>query len=386
MIRVILLLAFLIIGLIAGPNLIGEKGYVLIALKNTTIEMSVISLGIMLFFAVVGFLIIEWAIKRMVAVVTGSKHWLGSWGERRRQRQFNVGMHALAEGDLLVARKALTKVSSADFEGLNLLAAADVEAKLGNETQAIGYWQQASEIPGSRLAAKLNMARHEISQGRGAEALSIIETLNAKQKQKPNVIEVWAGALAASEQWHELHSKLDGWKKALGDRYEHWLGLAAQADFAEIAQKDGANELMSEWQKLSRGQKKNISEQKAFIEQLLRQDMHAEAQKHLIAAQKSGPHTDLLPLFKQLVLDNPLPSIKVLEKWLKKDRENVLLYSTLAHVAFHSGDVILAEKAVNSALERGQQQEDILLLAEIKAGQENPEEALALYKQGFSAS
>lgn len=385
MIRVILLLAFLIIGLIAGPNLVGEKGYVLIALKNTTIEMSVISLGIMLFFAVVGFLIIEWAIKRTLAVVTGSKHWLGSWGERRRQKQFNIGMHALAEGDLLVARKALTKVSSADFEGLNLLAAADVEAKLGNETQALGYWQQASEIPGSSLAAKLSMARHEISQGRGAEALSIIDTLSAKQKQKPNVIEVWAGALAASEQWHELHTKLDSWKKALGDRYEYWLSLAAQADFAEIAQKDGANELMSEWQKLSRGQKKNIAEQKAFIEQLLAQNMHEEAQNQLIAAQKSGPHTELLPLFKQLVLDKPLPSIKVLEKWLKKDRENVLLYSTLAHVAFHSGDVILAEKAVKSALEYGKQQDDILLLAEIKAGQENPEEALALYKQGLNA-
>jgi len=49
MIRVILLLIFLVVGLIVGPNLVGEKGYVLIALKNTTIEMSVISLGIMVF-------------------------------------------------------------------------------------------------------------------------------------------------------------------------------------------------------------------------------------------------------------------------------------------------------------------------------------------------
>jgi HemY protein len=385
MIRVILLLAFLIIGLIAGPSLIGEKGYVLIALKNTTIEMSVISLAIILFFAVVGFLVLEWAVKRTFAIVNGSKHWLGSWGERHRQKQFHIGMHALAEGDLLVARRALMKVSSADFEGLNLLAAADVEAKLGNETQALSYWQQAIEIPGSNLAAKLNMTRYEISQGRGAEALSIIETLSAKQKQKPNVIEVWASALAAARQWHELHSKLDTWRKALGERYEHWLGLAAQAEYSEIAEKDGTNELISEWHKRSRKQKKNITEQKAFIEQLLHQNMHEEAQKHLITAQKSGPHTELLPLFKQLVLDKPLPSIKILEKWIKKEPENGLLYSTLGHVALHSGDLILAEKAINSALEHGQQQEDILLLAQIKAEQENPKEALALYKQGLSA-
>ncbi|MET1219257.1 MAG: heme biosynthesis HemY N-terminal domain-containing protein [Glaciecola sp.] len=384
MIRIILLLAFLLIGLIVGPNLVGEKGYVLIALKDTTIEMSVISLGIMVFFAVIGFLILEWAIKRVIAIITGSKHWLGSWGERRRQKQFTIGMQAMAEGDLLRAQKALTKVKNADFDGLNLLASADIEAKLGNETKALAYWDQAAHVPGSALAAKLNMARHAITQGRGDEAVNIIERLTVQDKQKPHVIEIWAGALAASGQWHELHKRLDHWKKALGDRYEHWLGMAAQGDFAEIAQKDGANELMSEWQKLSRSQKKNVAEQKAFILQLFEQNMHEEAQKHLIAAQKSGPHLDLLPLFKQLVLDQPIASVKILEKWIKKDQSNPQLYSALAHVAFHSGDVELAEKALNSALEHGQCQDDILLLAEIKAGQEQAEEALKLYKQGVN--
>ena len=387
MIRIILLLLFLVVGLIAGPNLVGEKGYVLIALKNTTIEMSVISLGIMVFVAVIGFLVLEWAVKRTVGAITGSRHWLGGWGERRRQRFFTSGMQALAEGDLGVAQKFLGKTAKADFDGINLLALADVEAKQGHAAKALQYWEQASAIKGSELAAKLNMARFEIGQNNGEQALVIIDSLSIQQKQKPNVIEIWAGALAAAGEWHTLRERLEsGWKKPLGERYNHWAELASQADFAAIANKDGANELMQEWQKLPRGYKKDIPHQKAYIEQLIDQGMHQEAEKALVSAQKSGPQTALLPLFKSLQLPKPTAAIKLLEKWIKKDNQNAVLYSTLAHVAFHSGDEILAEKALNQALEIANHQEDILLLAEIKAQQANSDEALALYKQGLSAS
>ena len=387
MIRVLLLLVFLVAGLMIGPNLVGEKGYVLIALKHTTIEMSVISLGIMVFIAVIGFLVLEWAVKRIIGAISGSHHWLGSWGERRRQRFYTSGMQALAEGDLNQAQKWLSKTTKADFDGINLLALADVEAKQGHQVKAMQYWEQAAAIKGSELAAKLNMARFEISQNNGKQALSIIDSLSIQQKQKPNVIETWASALAAAGEWHALRERLEsGWKKPLGQRYPYWAELASRADFAEIANRDGANELMQEWQKLPRGYKKEIPHQKAYIEQLIAQGMHQEAEKALVTAQKSGPEITLLPLFKLLQLPKPTAAIKLLEKWIKKDNQNAVLYSTLAHVAFHSGNAILAEKALNQALELDNHQEDILLLAEIKAQQANSDEALALYKQGLSAN
>lgn len=387
MIRVILLLIFLVAGLIAGPHFVGEKGYVLIALKNTTIEMSVISLGIMVFVSVIGFLILEWTLKRIVGAVTGSHNWLGGWGERRRQRLYITGMQALAEGDLSTAQKLLTKTIKADFDGVNLLALADVEAKQGHAERALQYWEQASAIKGCELAAKLNMARFEINQKNGEQALTVINSLSIQQKQKPNVIVVWAGALAAAGEWHTLRERLEnGWKKSLGTHYEYWAELASREDFAAIANKEGANELIQEWQKLPRGVKKDIPHQKAYIEQLIDQGMHQEAEKVLVTAQKSGPQTALLPLFKSLQLPKPTDSIKLLEKWIKKDNQNAVLYSTLAHVAYHAGNQILAEKALNQALEIANHPEDILLLAEIKSQQANSEEALALYKKGISTS
>ena len=386
MIRVILLFVILVVGLITGPNLVGEKGYVLIALKNTTIEMSVISLGVMVFFAVIGFLVIEWLIKRIVGMLTGSRNWLGSWGSRRRQSFFNKGMQALAEGDFVPARKALLKIRNAEFNGLNLLALADVEAKLGNTQAALGYWDEAALNENSALAAQLTKARFLISQNDSKAALAIIENLTIAQKTKANVIEVWAEGLAAADKWHELRERLTGWKKALGGRYQHWQDLAAEGDFALIASNEGGNELIQEWQKLPRAQRKSHVQQKAYIEQLIAQDMHSEAEKALVEAQKSGPHTQLLPLFKKLHLAEPKASTKLLQKWLKRDSDNVLLHSTLAHLAYHAGNDELAQSEAEAAIAIEERQEDVILLAEIKARQAHPDEALALYQQGYKAS
>ena len=105
---------------------------------------------------------------------------------------------------------------------------ADVEAKQGHQVKAMQYWEQAAAIKGSELAAKLNMARFEITQNNGKKALTIIDSLSIQQKQKPNVIETWASALAAAGEWHSLRERLEsGWKKPLSQRYHYWAESVA---------------------------------------------------------------------------------------------------------------------------------------------------------------
>ena len=179
---------------------------------------------------------------------------------------------------------------------------------------------------------------------------------------------------------------MSSWKKALGNRYQHWQDLAAQGDFALIACNEGGNELIQEWQKLPRAQRKSPVQQKAYIEQLIAQDMHSEAEKALVEAQKSGPETQLMPLFKKLHLAEPKAATKMLQKWLKKDSDSVMLHSALAHLAHHAGNDELAQSEAEAAIAIEKRQEDVILLAEIKARQAHPDEALALYQQSFKAS
>lgn len=383
MLRLALLAIVLVLGLFVGPELAGNKGYVLIALEDTTIELTIISLVIMLFFALLAFLIIEWCLRRLIGFIAGSRDWLGTWGERNRQKAFTLGLQAHAAMNYSEARKQLNKIRQADFAGLNLLALADAEEHLGNHDVARELWQQTLSIPGAKLSASLHLARQALKQRQPAQAIAIIDALDSGYRQQKQFIELYARALADSEQWELLHEKLQTWKKVLGDRYAYWSHLAAEGGFAMLAGEQKGSELMAAWGARSKEEQQDETNQHAYISQLINLKMHQEAEKALVQAMKSGPKLSLLPLFKDLRLGQPKLSFDLLNKLVKKDPENARLHSTLGHLAFYNGDEELAERAIARAIELAHQHEDILLLADIKARQENQSEALALYKQAM---
>jgi HemY protein len=105
----------------------------------------------------------------------------------------------------------------------------------------------------------------------------------------------------------------------------------------------------------------------------------------LVEYQTTVPHPLLIPLFKQIKLPNPALAIKKLEGWLKQDDLNVSLLSALGHIAFNSNDKVLAEKALSKAIKLGNRQEDLMLMATIKESQNNPIQALHLYKQSMAS-
>lgn len=386
MIRLLLLLAIVLAGLVLGPLLVGQKGYVLIALNQWTIEMSLISLGLIVLGAILAFLLLEWLVKRVLTLVTGSRDWLGGFSERRRQKAFTRGLVALEEANYQEAEKQLSKVDSAAFSGLDLLASAQAAAKRKQWDKARDLWLKASEYPASELAAKLHLVKLEIQHQQADKALSLLEGLSEKHQQHPRVAQLWAKALAQQGRWQELQDKLRGWKKTLGlEKYDFWMRQAAQGVFAEIASKEGANQLKTNWQGLPRSKRQDPAHQAAYAEQLMMQGMASDAEQVLVEGQKQGPHPLLLPLMKQLKSPNPVAAIRLLEGWLKKDENNAELLSALGHLSQQAGDLVLAEKALTKAITLRHDQDDLLALAAIKEAKQDNQQALALYKQSLMA-
>ncbi|GGD70132.1 heme biosynthesis HemY N-terminal domain-containing protein [Lacimicrobium alkaliphilum] len=389
MIRLFIILAILLAGLIAGPYLIGQKGYVLIALGHWTVEMSVISLGLMLIGAILAFLLLEWLIKRILTLATGSRQWLGNWGERRRRKAFSEGLIALEENNLAEAEKQLARVDSDRFSGLNLLLAAQVALRFGQADKAREKWTQALDYPSCVLAARLHLSELALAQHNPAQALALLGELDDKQQHHPQVAAVWARALAASGKWRVLQEKLANWKKVLGkDAYQQWMYSAAQGILAEVASKEGANQLKIYWQQLPRIQRQNPAYQAAYIQQLLAQRMDSDAEQLLVDWQKKGPHALLLPLFRELKLPNPVKAVRALEGWLKTDEKNAELLSVLGQLSAHAGDLPLAEKALTKALhlrpDHKESQQDRLRLARVKELQQDDKQALSLYKKSLA--
>lgn len=377
-------LAALVLVLIVAPQMIGDKGYVLIKMGNTAIEMSVVSLGITLVMAAVGWWLLKKVFFWFSGLFKGSHRWFGSLGERRRQRAFYRGLQALAEGDLHAAKKALQMTTEGDFDGVNYLAAAQVARAL-NEPDRIAYLlEQAADYPNSKLAATLVMARQELEQGDADIALKRLNDIEDKTAQSAQVITLKAQAMAALGHWQELETKLGAWRKILGEDYINWAKQIAKGKFAEIASKQGANALKQHWETLPRKLRSDDAYRAAYVQQLIDQGMHHDAQACLLDWQKKAPHPALLPLIRQLQLNNPATTVSALERWIKQDEKNAELYSVLGQLAFNSGDDVLAEKALLKAIKLRKSQQDLMLLAEVQEHRQDSSAALSYYKEGMA--
>lgn len=385
-IRICMVFVILLIILVVSAMIFDDRGYVFIEFNGYAIEMNVMSLAISFILIFIGLLVLNWLINLSLNATSGSRAWFGNLGSRKKQKAFRSGLIALAENNYLVARDALAKVEGDDFDGINLLAAAQVELQLGEPHKAKALWVKAATIESASLAANMCLIREALQQGETDNALELINALSDKQRNQSLIIKLWAQALANAARWQELKEKLPSWKKALGHDYDVMMQQASKGSFAEIASKEGGAKLMQNWHDSSRSVRKDPGQQAAYIQQLLDQGMHSDAEKALVEYQKSAAHPLLMPLFKQIKLPNPSASLKKLEGWLKYDENNVELLSTLGHVAYHAKDFVLAEKALSKAIKLGNRQQDLRLMAAIKEAQQDNQQALALFKQSLLQS
>lgn len=370
-------------GLYLGPHIAANKGYVLIAWENYTIEMTAISAAFMVIGVWVSLWIAKKLIKLIVRTLMGSTHWFSGMTHRRLQNAFRSGLLALNEGDLALAQAKLKKAKGANFSGLNYLALAQVEHQLGNEDKAIEAWQHARSNEESAVAASVQLARHYLAQNNADDAILVLTQLSTANQRNPQVIEQYAQALAQKKQWSTLSSKLNKeWKKHLSkSALEKWKEHEAHGVYAEVASKEGAYQLKEMWEKQARKVRLDPAHQAAYIKQLIAQSMHQDAETALVSFQKKSAVTNLLPLFKTLRLPNPTASLKLVESWLKKDSENSELLSILGHLAYQARDFELAEKVLLKAMSLRDSRDDTLLLAKVKENQHDSKGALQLYKQ-----
>jgi HemY protein len=386
LIRIFIVLLILLITVVIAAMIFDDSGYVMVEFNGWVVEMNVWSLSLSLIAIFVGFMFINLFVKSSLVAASGSRNWLGNWGSRKKQKAFTAGLISMAETNYLIAREHFNKIENEDFDGINLLAAAEAEIQLGQLEQAQRYWRMATTFEKSSLAANLCLIRDALQRHQADEAIALIQSLSEKQQTQRPVIQLWAQALGQVGHWQELKDKLKGWKKVLGVEYAPLMQQASKGNFAEIASKEGASQLKQSWQLLPRATRKDPAQQAAYIQQLIAQGMYADAEHALVEYQPSSPHPLLVPLFKQIKLPNPAGAIKKLENWLKKDDLNVELLSALGHIAFNANDNLLAEKALAKAIKLGNQQEDLVLMASLKESQDDQKQALQLYKQSMGSS
>lgn len=235
MLKILLLFALLIAGIVLGPMIAGHQGYVLIQTDNYNIETSVTGLVIILILAMVLLFAIEWLLRRIFRTGAHTRGWFVGRKRRRARKQTEQALLKLAEGDYQQVEKLMAKnADHAEQPVVNYLLAAEAAQQRGDEARANQHLERATELAGDDLIpveitrVRLQLARNENHAARhGIDKLLEItprhpEVLRLAETRHTPAPAPGSRCWTSFRRWRKLTSAM----KRTARRWNSWPGLA----------------------------------------------------------------------------------------------------------------------------------------------------------------
>ncbi|WP_323924663.1 heme biosynthesis HemY N-terminal domain-containing protein [Aeromonas veronii] len=351
MIRIIILVAVMVAGLIFGPQASGNKGYVLIALGNYTIESSVTSAVILAVLFYGALLIVEWLLGRVFGLRRKTLGWYGSRRRRKANQQTVAATLAMAEGHYSQAEKLMIKgASNSDTPLLNYLSAAKAAQARGDDARRDQYLQKAQEEnPKAELALTLTQTQLQIEQGQYDTALAMLESVYALNPRHPMVLDQLRQVHLARQDWSALCDLIPALHKVGKLTPKQEEELLQQAWSGRLQQAAGSLEtLKAVWQDLPRKLRLE-PELLACYGDLLRQlGADGEAATLWQEALRKQPMPQLLARLPKLKLDSYQPLLTLLQKQQGQPEVD----TALAQLYLLAGQLDDAQKLLEQEVER----------------------------------
>ncbi|HHQ4696398.1 heme biosynthesis protein HemY [Aeromonas veronii] len=351
MIRIIILVAVMVAGLIFGPQASGNKGYVLIALGNYTIESSVTSAVILAVLFYGALLIVEWLLGRVFGLRRKTLGWYGSRRRRKANQQTVAATLAMAEGHYSQAEKLMIKgASNSDTPLLNYLSAAKAAQARGDDARRDQYLQKAQEEnPKAELALTLTQTQLQIEQGQYDTALAMLESVYALNPRHPMVLDQLRQVHLARQDWSALCDLIPALHKVGKLTPKQEEDLLQQAWSGRLQQAAGSLEtLKAVWQDLPRKLRLE-PELLACYGDLLRQlGADGEAATLWQEALRKQPMPQLLARLPKLKLDSYQPLLALLQKQQGQPEVD----TALAQLYLLAGQLDDAQKLLEQEVER----------------------------------
>ncbi|WP_321149659.1 heme biosynthesis HemY N-terminal domain-containing protein [Aeromonas jandaei] len=351
MIRIIILVAVMVAGLIFGPQASGNKGYVLIALGNYTIESSVTSAVILAVLFYGALLILEWLLGRVFGLRRKTLGWYGSRRRRKANQQTVAATLAMAEGHYSQAEKLMLKgASNSDTPLLNYLSAAKAAQARGDDVRRDQYLQKAQEEnPKAELALTLTQTQLQIEQGQYDTALAMLESVYALNPRHPMVL----------DQLRQVHLARHDWA-ALCDLIPtlHKVGKLTQKQEEELLQQawngrlqqaaSNLETLKAVWQELPRKLRLEPELLASYGDLLRGLGADSEAASLWQEALRKQAMPQLLSRLPKLKLDNYQPLLALLQKQQGQPEVD----NALAQLYLLAGQLDEAQKLLEQQVEK----------------------------------
>ncbi|PPA29487.1 heme biosynthesis protein HemY [Aeromonas jandaei] len=351
MIRIIILVAVMVAGLIFGPQASGNKGYVLIALGNYTIESSVTSAVILAVLFYGALLIVEWLLGRVFGLRRKTLGWYGSRRRRKANQQTVAATLAMAEGHYSQAEKLMLKgASNSDTPLLNYLSAAKAAQARGDDVRRDQYLQKAQEEnPKAELALTLTQTQLQIEQGQYDTALAMLESVYALNPRHPMVLDQLRQVHLARHDWAalcDLIPTLHKVGKLTPKQEEELLQQAWNGRLQQAASK--LETLKAVWQELPRKLRLEPELLASYGDLLRGLGADSEAASLWQEALRKQAMPQLLSRLPKLKLDNYQPLLALLQKQQGQPEVD----NALAQLYLLAGQLDEAQKLLEQQVEK----------------------------------
>lgn len=314
-------------GAALAPVFLTDPGLVQIRMRGWTIEMSVLvlALAILLAWSVI------WLLARMWRLPAESARRLR---EQRAMKQLEKGLLALTEGDWSTAERALQKSASQEGRATARYLAAAQAADGQDAVERAEYYLEQADSGGRRthFLVELTRARLMVENRRHADALPVLEALQARRKRHPQVLELLAECYRELGRWQDLVGVLPLMRKTglLDD--ERAEALRERAAAASLEQSSNLEQLQSTWQALPKAMRKKPEPVRSYAirasrlgspdltESVLRGALAQHWDAALVLAYGDPAATDVSRRLKQC------------EKWLKDRPDDPALHLALGRL------------------------------------------------------
>ena len=332
MFRVLFLMIALLAGLVAGPYLSGQQGYVRIETANNIIEMSITTLVIFFVIALAIIYGLEWIITRFLRLSRGSYNWFSRRKRVRAQKQTLEGLVKMNEGDYAKAEKLIGKNAKHSAEPvLNLIKAAEAAQQRGDEFSANRYLIEATELAGSdNLLVEIARTRILLQQNKLPAARSSVDSLLEMSNRNKEVLKLAVDIYLRSKAYQALDEILDSVENSGLFSTEEFQELRTQTENGLLDEKmneEGVDGLLAWWDELPRRRRNNVDLKVGLIQRLIDCNDHESAAEFTLEIlKKIGDNTSIgKALCTQITRLQP--------------EDNSKLIKLVAKRAKHAGDV-----------------------------------------------
>ncbi len=353
----LLLLVLLFLSAIAiSPVLIGEKGYILIAMGDLTVESTVVTAIIMLSLAFIALLMVLKFFRGGLNFSFAAWNKVAFANRRKALRDLNKGIAAYVLGDYKQAEHLLAKSAEASsLEHIAYLVAADAAQKQALKPNTEHYLalleQKTNTLKVAGLEAILIKIKLLIGQQNYAQARVVIDEHHKHIGHDARLLSLEIELSLIEQRFDYVIKQLNAAKKQKsidGQTITRWQQQAFYGAFNSLVKQQDNTALMEFWQQLTKKDKHNEVIVLAYCRVLAENQINQPLAKLLLPILKKGADTRLLASVRTLPITQADSLMAAAQKHLHSEPHNALWLSLVAHFATASQQWSLAEKAFNS--------------------------------------